>query len=376
MPIVQNVALAFFAILAFWLLVEVIFRMQLHRIPLGFQAHIGGCTRYLAQSSKRNRNPVNYIALLGDSYAQGYGDWLLSAASRGNPQYGVHHVLHREMGRDVISLGKGGAGSFSGMVHRPINALNCLHAQHGLEPPDLIVVLFYAGNDLENNLDNLRHLPQRFENVLGSYDRFRILADSRIRKNAKWSFLYPHSLRFFYNLAVSIFKAGDNEVPGKPWSMGETNRSVVGNEIALMPDRLQAPALELDEAETSQALLLFDYSLRYLADYYLDSRVLVVYVPTPLESYALASDMVSTQPYYERAEYYESRQLQQRSDYLGGRIAEICSRQKVEFLDAREDIRGVARNHFVHGPLDWKHFNELGYTALGEGIARYLSGDG
>ena len=56
-------------------------------VPLSLQPDLHPAVRLLAQSSKRGLMPHEYTALLGDSYAQGEGDWHLSVDGRSNPPF-------------------------------------------------------------------------------------------------------------------------------------------------------------------------------------------------------------------------------------------------------------------------------------------------
>jgi hypothetical protein len=60
------------------------------------------------------------------------------------------------------------------------------------------------------------------------------------------------------------------------------------------------------------------------------------------------------------------------SDKIREEIGEMTRRCKVGFLDPTDTLREAARQHAIHGPGDWKHFNEAGYRILGRAIADYL----
>ena len=123
----------------------------------------------LSQSSKSGLKPRNYIALFGDSYAQGQGEWLLSVSKWKNPDFGSQHILHRRTGRDVLSFGAGGVGSLGGIVAKPLNGLRYLDSTifFKIERPKTILVYFFE-NDVNNNF---REFERRFK---GSYDIERL----------------------------------------------------------------------------------------------------------------------------------------------------------------------------------------------------------
>ena len=152
---------------------ELLLRWSVPHLPLRFHKYLHGEVFVLAQRSKRSLLPHEYIALFGDSYAQGAGDWYEAAVrddwGEGAP-YQAAHVLFETTGRDVISFGASGASSFDGLVFFPLRLTAKLAARGiELEPPAQIVAYFYEGNDLDDNLDLLRrHWPRLARSVAGS----------------------------------------------------------------------------------------------------------------------------------------------------------------------------------------------------------------
>jgi hypothetical protein len=80
-------------LLSYLLLEFVWFRLFLPHVPLKLHAYLDSEIRLLAQSSKRGLVPEDYVALVGDSYAQGRGDWLLEADPNRNGPFASAHVL-------------------------------------------------------------------------------------------------------------------------------------------------------------------------------------------------------------------------------------------------------------------------------------------
>jgi hypothetical protein len=94
----------------------------LRYIPLRLQGELPEEIRVFAQSSKTGVLPRNPVLLLGDSYAQGFGDWLLEANDNRNGPFHSGHVIQAQTGRDVVTLGVSGAGSAEGMAAVPAAA--------------------------------------------------------------------------------------------------------------------------------------------------------------------------------------------------------------------------------------------------------------
>src|SRR5256714_2477396 len=129
-----------------------LFRVIIGDLPINLRPHFPDLAEVFAQTSKAGAVPRDTIALLGDSYAEGQGDGLLNV--NGDRAKVLHsaHVLHRLTGRDVISLGVGGAGSVQAMVRQPTRILRdgCFLYPR-LDPPRQMFVYFYEGNDLDEN---------------------------------------------------------------------------------------------------------------------------------------------------------------------------------------------------------------------------------
>ena len=138
---------------------ELIIPHVLNYVPLTMYNALQTEIRVLGQSSKHSVIPNDYIALVGDSYAQGQGDWLKKHLKNSrykgtNPDYHSGHIIYRiKRELDVITYGMGGAGSVKGLVTAPIIPhiyINRLWP-YTLDQPKQIIVYFYEGNDFTDN---------------------------------------------------------------------------------------------------------------------------------------------------------------------------------------------------------------------------------
>jgi hypothetical protein len=113
------------------------------------------------QPSATNPSSNDYLALLGDSYAEGVGDWKAEQVYFTSPSHSAD-VIHRLTGRNILSYGRRGAGSAEGLVRLPALAFgagDCFFFP-SLRRPQEIVYYFYEGNDLE---DNIGFINERLE---------------------------------------------------------------------------------------------------------------------------------------------------------------------------------------------------------------------
>lgn len=321
----------------------------------------------LAQSSKAGTIPRNYTLILGDSFAEGQGDWAdAGLAAGGRPDFGAAHVIHAATGEDVITFGVGGASSVSGLVKNPLRRTAGL-ARFGLEHPRRVLAFFYEGNDLEDDLRDVRPLLADGA-APASIDAQRIdafLAGLVLRKRAQgWldNLGLPGVLaNVLESLADADSRAEDGPPP--PQALPDDVARIAGREVPLAP-HMNGPALELTPEELELALRVFERSLAFCRGLYPDAELTVVYVPAPLSCYELVGDEVTVRTYLGRAARQPTALVLERSRELRARIGAIAAAAGLAFVDATDGLAALAREQPIHGPNDWGHFNEQGYRRL------------
>jgi lysophospholipase L1-like esterase len=373
--------IAFTSLAVTYALLEfVVFPRALTSLPLKVHERVASEIRVLTQSSKRATFPENYVALVGDSYAWGMGDWLLGSNPWRNGPYHSAHVIQRLTGRDVISFGRLGSGSLTGLVSVPLGTLRLMQAAglEAMKTPATVVVYFYGGNDFTDNVLDLR---LRFDpNFAGRDVRDRAVFQEFVTtivlgRDPLWikaeRGLSPFEKLFFLRL---VWRLAHREIEGRErWPiLPGVNHVQVNGQSVLVPYRLQSPALELDHTELALSAYVFEESLRFLRERLPSAAVRVVYVPSPLECYEIATSQVEIQSYLGRRFSYRAEELDRRHDEAVAAVRAVAERQGLRFLDATGDLRLAARAELVHGPRDWKHFNRAGYEALGRAVQKVL----
>ena len=154
---VKNLTLLLISLFLILVVGEWLFPKFLGKLPLRLYGLIDKDLRILAQNSKKSQLPKEYIAILGDSYAIGVGDWLEEVRKNsflGSPDYSPAHLIHKKTGIDVVSFGQGGAGSFDGIWAEPITQFLYINSvkDYRLSPPKYFLVFFYEGNDIYDNM--------------------------------------------------------------------------------------------------------------------------------------------------------------------------------------------------------------------------------
>lgn len=361
-----NTALVLFSLAVSYLAASFfLFRLALPHLPVNLRPHFPDIAEIFAQTSKAAAVPRDTIALLGDSYAEGQGDGLLAAnGDRAKAQHSAH-VLHHRTGRDVISLGTGGAGSAQSMVRMPARILDrgCF-LYPALDPPRQMLVYFYEGNDLDENGYVVRTAA-----AAGAVTRDALARHVRERYAA------PPAWRCFTDLGETGFKmahflltnAESWETLRKP---SPTNKVIAGGTPHPAP-ALQKPPLDLDPPLLAATLTVFDVSLAWLRQNFASAAVTVVYLPSPAAVYRHAAPSVDA---YTRWPLNEVQPIPVDAIYAASQrtceqIRRLTLAHRARFIDMRPALRAAAVTAVLHGPRDWNHFNDAGYRVLGETLA-------
>lgn len=376
------------------LVIELVFPRLLNKVPFKLYANLDRGVWPFAQTSKRSVIPRDYIALVGDSYAAGAGDWgkyELDHAGLSTPDYQSAHILFRKLGADVVTFGVGGAGNLRGMMAEPIlvhtyaNSLRSL----SLEKPKRILVYFYEGNDFYDSMmdfyrywEKHRYNPKakdQFFSPVFFQDTFipqHVLAKhsydtSEISKNLIFA-------RFLWTGVKNVFESlvSKNKTPA-PNLSGITRVLVDDKEIPL-PNDLQGPPffgntnmtrqLRLEDGDIKKSVYVYEQALRYLAGYFKESQISVVYIPSPLSSYTITSELVSDSAYMGEGALVKSDRIFPRSRESCNLIESVTLAQNIEFMDATSFIRKTTAKEPVHGPWDWQHLNKKGQEVLSDAI--------
>lgn len=359
----------------------------------------------LLQSSKKSIFPHDYIALFGDSYAEGMGDWADAAMQKPMARYSSANLLHEATRKDVISFGSAGAGSIRGIVTEPHSQLAYLrqYINPQIESPKWIFIYFYEGNDLYDNAAYFHYSFPKLFDIRSQYNdaiyqqyiqQFSIERNETMRmvKADDWLKHWPmfdQSDKLFRALTGLPQRAIDNGKQQKvdanyepPWIFGGAsvslpgtiNKALIADEIVQLPDSLQAPALALDNTEWEQAWFAFDQSLQYTRKAFLDSQIVLVYIPSVLSVYEIQSQAVSVQTYERRATVFPTRQMLSQSDLMRTSFQSIAAKHQLPVIDTTDALRKAGKQAFIHGPKDWNHLNEMGYRALSNAILEQSEG--
>ncbi len=393
-------------VLSYTALEFAVWRPFLEEVPLTLHTTLGRL-QYLAQTSKADVIPKDYTLIIGDSLAEGLGDQLLQVIHERKPKYNTAHYLHDATGRDVLTFGvRGGypSDTYVFNTYRNWGGIN-VYAGIELDQPKDVVVLYSGATDINDEMTNINFwLPKNFDRTRlkdPKYIAEHMAARAEVgRKAAKrrWHvFRNAHMLDTITKLTKLLYKnvkkgadvlltdedpafrVGKAYVPNWSRHKGSPVKIRVGGETKTYPQNtVEALAFHSAE-EIEQASLFFDASLVELKKLFPQSRLWVVYTPTPINAYHLESPTVMLRDRIRFADTEKAGPLTEFSaQHLARQSDRICRRIRAgtlasggRFIDSRPHLRDVSsRIGYVHGPNDAGHFNKRGYTALSEIIRR------
>lgn len=363
----------------------------------------------LLQSSKKHFLPEHpYVALVGDSYAMGMGDYFLDIPNRYRPRFHSAHAIQDLTGLDVISYGSPGSGSIRGLISNPVAGEHYIHKTVNIDmpEPDWVVLYFYEGNDLTENWMYYektflqgewaqKATPQEYKDpvVFARYVTDIALSKNHLYLAAEASelkdrLLFSRYVRRFYIDNILQKKMYRKKYPGEfgliyvpesrwvPRKVADpVNRAIIAGKDQALPDNLQGPAMDLSPMQLQNSVDTLDLSLAYARQYFQHSKLVVVYIPSVISTYDVSGAQVSVQNLLDDNTLFDVAASQTRSAWIRQQVKQICEHQNVRFLDVTTDLQAAAKQEMMHGPQDWNHLGKKGYQVLGESVVRQMGSE-
>jgi len=374
-----NATLSTVSFLLTYLICEfVFFRFMLADMPYNIRPFLPDRADFFMQNSKSHYVPRNYIALLGDSYAAGVGDWLLASGGKTDKPYHSANVIHDSLHQDVASFGRVNIGSAQMMVDRVARILDddYCYLFPPIERPRRFVVYFYEGNDFSDNYELMLDDMKPHEGPLAPQ------IDGFLRTH----YAKPNPWACHGHFGDMLWRMGRYAVkyswrPPAVIDLPGTVNPVIIDGATRTGGEWQAPPLIMTEPQIDTSVLIFSRSLAWLRGRFPDIPVTIVYVPAPPTVYHLAGDVHVKEVYapsdpggptYKFGQVVAPVQIYARSQMTCQKIRAATVAGGAGFIDARPAFRRAAAKAFIHGPRDWNHPNQLGYTVLGTLVAQKI----
>ena len=375
--------------------------------------------RILAQNSKKSLLPKRYIALTGDSYAVGAGDWLSEVRKSnffGSPDYSPAHLIFKKTGIDVVSFGKSGAGSFDGILSEPVSQflyINSLRA-YKLSSPKHLLIFFYEGNDMYDNIQFLRSNLLETEKEQAERMEFKKIKDflnaefekvlNRQFDNSIWkNMLFTRSIlhgtsnlaeewglsnkqpknKGLYNKVMPEGKGAFALIDGREVQL---NLAMMNGEKIGLPTHLQAPPkfgfsefdkkLEITDKSIKLSEYIFNESVDRLASFFPRSKIKIIYIPSPVSSYHIVSSHIHYRGFMQDIHVGKTGVAERTHIKLCKTIKRFAELREFSFVNTTKSLRQATLSGFVHGPVDWDHFNKRGYQVLSDELVGLFSHTG
>jgi GDSL-like Lipase/Acylhydrolase family len=358
------------------------FRHGLPYVSMNLRPHLPDRADFYLQNSKADHVPRDYIALIGDSYAQGMGDWLLSVGGKNDQPYHSANVVRELTGKDVVSFGRAAAGSAEAMVLRVTRILGDSYCYlfPPIERPKRFFIYFYGGNDIYDNHRLMQRALKKGDSDPGaSVDRF---LEQEYGSVSPWR-CHGHLGDMIYRMARFLIRdyfAQHRTIDLPPTS----NKVLIANKATGTPE-LQTPPVNLTESQIDEGVLVYERALAWLRRNFPDVPTTVVYIPAPAATYRHAGPEVVAKDVY----LPEQSKASGREVIVDGPVFQVSSvydhsqrvcekirgatlKSGVSFIDARPAFRREAARQPIHGPRDWNHPNETGYRLLGSLVANHV----
>ena len=303
-----------------------------------------------------------WVAVVGDSFAQGMGDAFLN----GDENYSAAHFLHQRTGKNFLIFGKSGFGSLGAAATfiGDFRSYRDSWIYPKLHKPEAIFDFFYAGNDLNNNIEDLNKYMMKNESTKNLVARLIEKRPSKwfIDANLPFASLLYNYVRFNAKKLVHMQMSAPDNAQGR-WPNSLT---VGGNTISAPP--LQSSAAELSEEELQRSLAVLFSSLEYLKRWSPGSEIVVVYIPSVVGSYDW-HEPIEIQKYSDNPTKFITNKFDEmKSEEIRYKICQFSNLSDFTFVDTTSYVRKEGRKRLLHGPKDWKHLNKDGYSAVASAI--------
>jgi hypothetical protein len=286
--------------------------------------------------------------VLGDSYVEGAGDeWL-----EGVKDYGFVKKLDNP--NSFAVFGRGGFGSMSALnevvaCSKFINRYTT--AELNFDKVENVIIGFYEGNDLNNNL----------------WERSNLSWLSDFSRQRTGELLLP-----LFDILRELPSLASRELMVDIPPQVDRRNSIKG--YGDVPEYVQGPGLELTASEFLSSIDITRLAISKSHELFPKARIIVLYLASPgtLNSFDAPIKLQA----YKAGKYLEvtRKDIMLRHEDVKMAVTKFCLLDsQCEICDTTDALSQSAKNgRFVHGPKDWNHLNRIGYTIVSEELKKCL----
>ena len=186
-----------------------------------------------------------------------------------------------------------------------------------------------------------------------------------------------------YNKVMPEGKGASALIDGRDVQLNLTMMN--GKKVGL-PTHLQGPpSFGLNSKERSAGskdnlielgVYVFEQSLLRLASFFPRVKIKIIYIPSPVSSYKMVSSHIHFRGFMQDIDVMETIEIKKRHIKLCNSIKRLAKIHNFSFVNSTKSLKKATSTGFVHGPIDWDHFNKRGYQVLSEDLAElFLQSD-
>lgn len=295
------------------------------------------------------------VYVLGDSYGAGQGDEFLS----GDEDYGLIHKLRKSTKDNYFVYARGGYGSISAAKEPALcnTVFNDSIFFPTIPEPSKLLVLFYEGNDLINNYRHSNKLGVDRNTINKKHIIATELNSGNLSRQTEIYFPLIGVIGGRLEQLVKTPEVDNNKPVVATIQLEEKN---IG--ISTLP---QSAPVELSESEFDHSLEIFKESILYLDRLY-NAPIQILYIPSVLSTYKWHEPIQIRNNFSDDELYSTLLENTSKSESTRNRIREFSSQHGFTFIDPTQHLQNAGKKSILHGPMDWKHFNSIGYQLIAD----------
>ena len=181
------------------------------------------------------------------------------------------------------------------------------------------------------------------------------------------------------NLHNKVLPKGEGHFATIDQKKVRINVALVNGEKVNLPSHLQAPpsfGLDNEERITGSkdnlirlSAHIFEQSLVRLASFFRNAKIKIIFIPSPVSSYKMVSSHIHFKGHMSIPDALLTTEVEKRHIKLCKTIKRIAANHSFSFINSTKILKKATSTGFVHGPIDWDHFNKRGYQVLSEDLS-------
>jgi mRNA-degrading endonuclease HigB of HigAB toxin-antitoxin module len=308
------------------------------KIPGNMVDKLPKCYKVLFNSELQTGNQDNSAVLVfGDSYAVGQGDEML----QGEEAFGFFKKINTSVPKSYLNFGVGGAGPKTSLTYfTTCSEMLDRWTIFNLDSweIDTVTWVFYEGNDV--------------------YDAKRENAKPPDVSKIKRSFFSP-----LYTVTAGLL---DSYIEWNPPRSIDYN--VMSENGISIEDYPQSGTVEISDEDVENSLASLRATLVEVAAMFPDAEYRLVYIPSVVSSYSFDGPLLVQSAESGKGTYLTDFETHAtNAQAIRMRVQSISQTLGFGFCDTTPGIQSeTAKGVAVHGPIDWRHFNEIGYQSVAD----------